>query len=229
MDNVIIEASSHGLAQKRMDHLNFKAGIFTNFSQDHLDYHKTMQSYFKAKMHLFENILAKKKIIILDKSIKEFEKLRKISKKRKLRLIDIREIEEKLKRDFNLKFNNFQIKNLSMAIAAAKICDVNDIKIFNSLKKISFIDGRLELVKTFSNNVKVFVDFAHTPDALEKVLSAIKISENKNITLVFGCGGDRDFKKRRLMSKIASANCKKIFLLMIIQETKNLIKSEKKL
>ena len=61
VDNVIIEASSHGLAQKRMDHLNFKAGIFTNFSQDHLDYHKTMQSYFKAKMHLFKTILAKKK------------------------------------------------------------------------------------------------------------------------------------------------------------------------
>ncbi len=212
VDNVIIEASSHGLAQKRMDHLSFKAGIFTNFSQDHLDYHKSMQSYFKAKMHLFENILEKKKIIISDKSIKEFEQLKKISKKRKLRLIDISKIEEKLKRDLNLKFNNFEIKNLSMAIAAAKICDVNEIKIFNSLKKISFVDGRLELVKTFSNNIKVFVDFAHTPDALLKVLNEIKISENKNITLVFGCGGDRDFKKRPLMSRIASANCKKIFV-----------------
>ena len=64
VNNVIIEASSHGLSQNRIDHLNFKAAIFTNFSQDHLDYHKSMSSYLKAKLHLFENILSKKRTII---------------------------------------------------------------------------------------------------------------------------------------------------------------------
>ena len=82
VDNVIIEASSHGLDQKRLHHINFKGAIFTNFSQDHLDYHKTMQSYFKSKMHLFKNILSKNRIIISDKSLKEFKVLEKISKKK---------------------------------------------------------------------------------------------------------------------------------------------------
>ena len=76
IDNVIIEASSHGLDQKRIDSLNLNAGIFTNFSQDHLDYHKTMSSYLNAKLRLFKEILPHKKSIITDTSIKEFSKLK---------------------------------------------------------------------------------------------------------------------------------------------------------
>ena len=83
IDNVIIEASSHGLHQKRFDHINFKAGIFTNLSQDHLDYHKTMRSYLNAKLILFKNILSKKKVVITDKSIKQFSEIKRISKKNK--------------------------------------------------------------------------------------------------------------------------------------------------
>ncbi len=85
IDNVIIEASSHGLHQKRINHLNIKAGIFTNFSQDHLDYHKTMQAYLKAKLLLFTKILPEKKTIISDSTIKEFLILKKISKKKKIK------------------------------------------------------------------------------------------------------------------------------------------------
>ena len=128
IDNVIIEASSHGLHQKRIDHLNLKAGIFTNFSQDHLDYHKTMKSYLNAKLDLFKNILPKNKVIISDKSIREFAILKKISKEKKLRLLDISAIEKKLKMNKELKFNEFQIKNLSMAITAAKLCKLKDKK-----------------------------------------------------------------------------------------------------
>ncbi len=211
VDNVIIEASSHGLSQKRIDHINFKAGIFTNFSQDHLDYHKTMQSYFKSKMHLFKNILSKNRIIISDKSLKEFKVLEKISKKRKLRLIDISEIKTKLK-NLNLKFNDFQLKNLSMAIAAAKLCKLKIKQIFNSLNKLKHVNGRLELVKIFSNNIKVFVDFAHTPDALLKTLDTLISSNNSNVSVVFGCGGDRDKKKRKIMAQIASLRCQKIYV-----------------
>ena len=84
IENVIIEASSHGLDQKRLHHINFKSAIFTNFSQDHLDYHKTMKSYLKSKMILFKEILNEGCFIISDKEIKPFKILKQIAKKKKL-------------------------------------------------------------------------------------------------------------------------------------------------
>jgi len=212
IDNVIIETSSHGLIQHRIDHINFNAGIFTNLSQDHLDYHKSMRSYLKAKMILFNKIISKKKIIITDKTLKQYELLKRISEKRQLQLVDISLIEKKLIKNKNIKFKNFQIKNLSMAIAAAKLCNLKEKKIFRSINKIKDVDGRLELVKIFSNNVSVYVDFAHTPDALLKSITALKDSDNKDVSIIFGCGGNRDFKKRPLMGKIASQNCKNIYV-----------------
>ena len=212
IENVIIEASSHGLDQKRVNHLNIRAGIFTNFSQDHLDYHKTMRAYLDAKLLLFSKILAKKKVVISDKSIEVFSILKKISKQRKLTLIDVGKIKEKLHKLKDINLREFQLNNLSMAIAAAKLCNIKEKKIFDSINKIKDISGRLELVRTFSNNVKVYVDFAHTPDALIKSLNALKIENDQNISLVFGCGGDRDRKKRPLMAKIAALNCKKIYV-----------------
>ncbi len=212
IDNVIIEASSHGLLQNRMDFLKPKVGIFTNFSQDHLDYHKTMNSYLNAKLILFKKILPKKKLVISDESIKEFSILKKISKKRNLHLLEISKIKEKLIQNKKLILNEFQLKNLSMAIAAAKACGLKEKKIFASLNKIKDVNGRLELVKVFPNNIKAYIDFAHTPDALHKSLIALRDFHNENIILVFGCGGDRDFKKRPLMAKIASAICKKIYV-----------------
>ncbi len=212
IDNVIIEASSHGLDQKRVNHLKLKAGIFTNLSQDHLDYHKSMRSYFNSKLVLFKNIIPEKKTIIADSSIKQFETLKKISKKRNLNLIDANIIEKKLYNFLDNKYNEFQLKNLSMAISAAKLCNISEKKIFNSLNQIKDVNGRLELVKTFSNKVNVYVDFAHTPDALEKSLKSLTNSRGKNISVVFGCGGDRDYKKRPLMGKIAAKFCKKIYV-----------------
>ena len=212
IENVIIEASSHGLDQKRVNHLNIRAGIFTNLSQDHLDYHKTMRAYLNAKLLLFSKILTKKKVVISDKSIKEFSILKKISKQRKLTLIDVGKIIEKLHKLKDLNLKEFQLKNLSMAIAAARLCNIKEKKIFDSINKIKDVSGRLELVRTFSNNVKVYVDFAHTPDALIKSLNALKIKNDQDISLVFGCGGDRDRKKRPLMAKIAALKCKKIYV-----------------
>ena len=84
-----------------------------------------------------------------------------------------------------------------MAITAAKLCNLKEDKIFKSLDRIKDVSGRLELVRVFPNNIKVYVDFAHTPDALQKTLDALKKKYNNNISLVFGCGGDRDFKKDR--------------------------------
>ena len=212
IDNVIIEASSHGLHQKRINHLNLNVGIFTNFSQDHLDYHKSMTAYLSAKMTLFKKILKTKKVIICDSSIKEFSILKKISSNRNLKLIDISPIKKKLKFAPGPILNKFQFQNLSMAIAAAKVSGLKEKKIFKSLKKIKPTDGRLELIKTFRNNINVIVDFAHTPDALFQALNATKNHYGENISLVFGCGGDRDFKKRSLMAKVANSICKKIYI-----------------
>ncbi len=212
VDNVIIEASSHGLHQQRLNHLNIKAGIFTNFSQDHLDYHKSMKAYLNAKLILFKKIIPKNNFVISDKNIKEFNFLKSISKKKSLKLLEINDIKNKIDKKSNYRFNKFQLKNIAMAVQAAKLCNLSERSIFNKLDEIKDIDGRLELVKTFPNNIRVFVDFAHTPDALKEVLSELKNQYGENISLVFGCGGDRDLKKRPLMAKIANSNCKKIYV-----------------
>jgi MurE/MurF fusion protein len=212
IDNVIIEASSHGLDQNRLHHINFKAAIFTNFSQDHLDYHKTMKSYLNTKLILFKKILSMNSSIILDKNIAEFTLLKKIAKKKKLKLIEISKIIEKIKSTSVNGDVDFKTKNLAMAVAATKLCGLVDYKIYKSLKKVKDVNGRLELVRQFPNNIKVFVDYAHTPDALSKTLEFLKRKYGKNISLVFGCGGERDKKKRPMMAKLANCHSRRIYI-----------------
>ena len=212
INNVIIEASSHGLEQGRLNDLNLKAAVFTNLSQDHLDYHKNMKNYLNSKLILFKKILPKKKHIITDSKIREFHYLKKIIKKRGLKLLDINKKELKTENLPKFLFGAFQLKNLHMAILLAKLCKLDNIKIYQSLKRIKKINGRLELIKIFPNNVKVFVDYAHTPDALKQVLKSIGEESNNSISIVFGCGGDRDHKKRPLMAKISKDFCKKIYV-----------------
>jgi len=140
---VILEASSHGLLQGRLNGLKFKTGIFTNFSQDHLDYHKSMKNYLQAKLILFSKLLKTKQNIITDNQIKEFKKLKLISQKKKLKLITIGKKNSNIKINSLIYKNNFQqltfeynkknyivdipliglfqIKNLLMSILAAKL------------------------------------------------------------------------------------------------------------
>ncbi len=210
IDNVIIETSSHGLHQHRCHNINFKAAIFTNFSQDHLDYHKTMKSYLNAKLILFKEILKKKSTIISDNEIPIFKVLKKIASRRNIKILDINGEIKKIN-DISSKFDNYKIKNLAMAFKAARLCGLKDKSIIKAIKKIKNISGRQELVKKYPNNIRVFVDYAHTPDALLKTLQSLK-NYGKNISLVFGCGGDRDKKKRPLMAKIADEHCKKIYI-----------------
>ena len=214
IDNVIIEASSHGLHQGRLSGLNIKAGIFTNFSQDHLDYHKSMNEYFKAKMILFSSLIKKNNFIITDNKINHFPQIKKIANKNKLQILLINKIIKTLKQKENKNelVGSFQFKNLAMSILAANLCGLNMKKISSSIKKIKSVNGRMQLVKNFNNKIKVFVDYAHTPDALQTVLESLKKKYGKNITLVFGCGGERDKKKRPIMAKIANNFCKKIYL-----------------
>jgi len=171
-----------------------------------------MESYLNAKLILFKKIIKKNSKVILDKSINEFPVLENIANKRGLKIIEIKKIIEKI-RGATLKFSSeFKVKNLGMAVASAKLCGLKNKKIFKTLKKIKDINGRFELVRKFPNNVKVFIDYAHTPDALLKVLKSLESIYGENISLVFGCGGNRDKKKRLLMGKIANNYSKKIYV-----------------
>ena len=234
VDNVILEASSHGLKQKRLNNLNIKIGIFTNLSHDHLDYHKNMKDYLESKMYLFKNLLNNKSKIITDKENKEFKLIKKISKNKKIQIItiglsscDIKILDNKYKGNLQIVkilhdskislieiplIGFFQVKNLFMAILAASALGIDDKKIFNKLNKIKPVIGRLELIKTPKNYSNIIVDFCHTPDALEQSLIAIKKQFQKDIVLLFGCGGERDKRKRLIMGRIAKKYCKKIFV-----------------
>ena len=233
-NNVILEASSHGLEQKRLDNLNINTGIFTNLSHDHLDYHKNMQTYFNSKMYLFKNLLKKNSKIITDEDNKEFKIIKKIADRRKIKKITIgsnsgnikilhnkyRQNKQIVKISINSKIfkleipliGYFQVKNLFMAILAASSCGLNQDRIFNQIHKIKPVPGRLECVTSLKNNSNIIVDFAHSPDALKQCLIALKKQFNRKIIIVFGCGGERDKKKRLAMGKIASKYCRKIFV-----------------
>ena len=234
INHVILEASSHGLEQKRLNNLNIKTGIFTNLSHDHLDYHKNFQSYFNSKMYLFKSLLKKNSKIITDEKNKEFKTIKNIANKRKIKKITIgsshgalkilhhgyKENKQIVKISINSKIyllevpliGYFQIKNLLMAVLAASSCGLSKKKIFKLIHKIRPVPGRLECIANLKNNSNIIVDFAHTPEALEKSLIALKRQFRKKIVLVFGCGGERDKKKRLIMGKIASQYSRKIFV-----------------
>ncbi len=234
INNVIIEASSHGLKQKRLNFLKFKAGIFTNLSHDHLDYHNNMRDYLQSKLLLFNDLLKKGETVITDSDIRQFKNIKKIQTKRKLKLLTIGsngntfkiinhkifknyqflEINYKNKK-YKLKINLYgtiQIKNLLMAILAAKVCGLKIEKIFDKINKIESVEGRLQLIRTLPNKSKIFLDYAHTPEALEKALISLKEHFHKKITILFGCGGQRDKTKRRLMGQVAKKYCDKIYI-----------------
>ena len=234
VNHVILEASSHGLEQKRLDNLNINTGIFTNLSHDHLDYHKNMKSYFDAKMYLFKNLLKKNSKIITDEENKEFRIIKNVANRRRIKKITIgltsgnikilhnkyKEKKQIVKVSINSEIfkleipllGYFQVKNLLMAILAALSCGLNQNRIFSQIHKIKPVSGRLECVASLNNNSNIIVDFAHTPDALEQSLSALKKQFKKEIIIVFGCGGERDKKKRFTMGKIAKKYCRKIFV-----------------
>ena len=223
INNVILEASSHGLKQNRLDGLRFDKGIFTNLSHDHLDYHKNFNDYLNSKLYLFKRLLKKNSIIITDQDIPEYKKIKKISeiKKFKLRTISnnsqINILEHKYigekqflkikykksKYSFNLNLiGKIQIKNLLMSILAAENKNLKINNIIKVLHKIKPIYGRLEKVGKLKNNAICILDYAHTPKALEISLKKLKEQFNdKKIMLVIGCGEIESFK-RLLLEKL---------------------------
>ena len=235
INHIIMEASSHGLQQNRLDGLMFDTTIFSNLSHDHLDYHKNMRNYLKTKLYLFEKLTKKEGHIITDASIPQSKEIKKISNKKKINLNlifdnkkGIELISHKFKDEkqilkirfkkisYNFEFNllgKIQIKNLLMAVLAAHKSGIKFEKIINVIKKIKPVEGRLEKIGNIKNKSKVILDYAHTPDALELALLNLKQQfPNNKINLVFGCGGERDFKKRALMGRIAEKYSNKVYL-----------------
>ena len=235
IDNVILEASSHGLKQHRLNNIKFKTALFTNLTRDHLDYHKTTKNYLNAKLILFNKLINKNGNIIFDEKIKQSKQLNKISKKRKLKkytfgssksfikIMNIQKINEKNKVDFLINKKNYsfrtgligkiQIKNLMFAITAAYLSKLTIKEILKSIHKIKPIEGRFEKIGNLKNNSNVILDYAHTPNALQTAISNIKEEfPLSKISLIFGCGGDRDKKKRSIMGTIAEKYCENIYL-----------------
>jgi len=234
IDNVILEASSHGLEQGRLNGLNFKTAIFTNFSQDHLDYHKNMKNYLNAKLILFSKLLEKEQNIITDNGIPEFTKLQSIVRKNNLNLLTIGKKNSKIqiklvKPDGNFqnvifKYNKknyrikipliglFQVKNLFMSILAANLSGLNIKKILTFARNIKEVNGRLQLIKTTPNKTKIFIDYAHTPAALDTVFKTLREHYKIKPDIVFGCGGERDKGKRSKMAIICEKNAGKIYV-----------------
>ena len=235
IEYIIMETSSHGLKQNRLDGLLFDIGIFTNLSHDHLDYHKNMSNYLNSKLYLFDELIKKKGNIITDANIPEIRKIKNISLKKKINLSlifnkknGIQLISHKFintKQTLELKLNNkkficeldligkIQIKNLLMASLAAYKSGIKFEKIIKVLPKLKSVEGRLEKIGEIKNNSKVILDYAHTPAALELALLNLREQFPRNkVNLVFGCGGDRDFKKRSIMGKIAEKYSDSIYL-----------------
>jgi murE/murF fusion protein len=234
IDNVILEASSHGLEQGRLDGLNFKTAIFTNLSQDHLDYHKNMKNYLNAKLILFSKLSGKKKNVITDNEILEFSKIQKIIKKNNLNIFTIGKKNSTIQfksvnsngnfQNISFKYSKtnyqvnipliglFQIKNLFMAILAIKLSGFDMKNILNIVKNIKEVNGRLQLVKTTPNQTKIFIDYAHTPAALSAALKALNDHYKVKPHIVFGCGGERDKEKRSKMANICEKYAEKIYV-----------------
>lgn len=215
----VIEASSHALIQDRLEGLSFMQGIFTNLTQDHLDYHETMDNYREAKVKLFKNGFSKKAIINRDDESHQYF-LENASDKDPITFgIDDVEFFKSSENGFICQLNNYVFElplvgefNLSNAIAAyqsVKCLGYSDDQIIPFLAKLSPPPGRMQQLE----NSHIWIDYAHTPDALDNALSTLrKHYPEFKIRVIFGCGGDRDRGKRQIMGKIASKRADSIIL-----------------
>ena len=215
----VIEASSHALMQGRLEGLSFSQGIFTNLTQDHLDYHGTMDNYREAKGKLFQDNFSKKAIINRDDENHQYF-LDTSSDKDPITFgIDDLEFYKNSENGFICQLNDYVFElplvgefNLSNAIAAynsVKCLGFSDDQIIPCLAKLSPPPGRMQQLA----NSNIWIDYAHTPDALDNALSTLRTHYPEfSIRVIFGCGGDRDKGKRQMMGKIASENADSIIL-----------------
>jgi UDP-N-acetylmuramoyl-L-alanyl-D-glutamate--2,6-diaminopimelate ligase len=225
IEHLALEASSHGLYQSRLDGLEISAAGFTNLSRDHLDYHGDMASYFAAKALLFSRVLPEGGTAVINADAPEAEALIAIATSRRQRIIrfgqtgDIAILDRvpgETGQDLTLSLfgatrhvrlplaGSFQASNALCALGLAIGGGSNPVKALETLAKLEGASGRLQRVASAPSGAPIYVDYAHTPDALETVLVALRPHAKGKLVVVFGCGGDRDPGKRPIMGEIAS-------------------------
>jgi len=242
---VSMEVSSHSLVQEKIGCIKFSTAIFTSFSRDHLDFHKNLDEYFSSKMRLFKNHVSNEGRFIvsttLEKRLASFPKNRRrifygltspelLLEDDLFSAISIQENSLKCtKFNFQLQkhgkviissdfeapyYSQHAIENFTASLLAFYEI-TRKIPSHDSIKKLTSVPGRLEIVKILDEHPEqpnCIVDYAHTPDALEKTIRILHILSNRKLILVFGCGGNRDKGKRKLMGKIAAEACDHVFI-----------------
>ncbi len=219
VDSVVMEVSSHALELEKVRGLSFDIGIFTNLTQDHLDLHKTMENYFKAKSKLFD--MCKTAVINADdeygaRLIKtagckvvsfgiekqcDFKAVN-INYKTDRVLFDV--LHEGKTYSFELKIpGKFSVYNALGVIAAAYCMGIDFETVKNGISSIKGVPGRIQNIKN-DKGFNVIVDYAHTPDGVENIINSVREFTKGRVITVFGCGGDRDKKKRPIMGEISA-------------------------
>ncbi len=230
--NVVMEVSSHALVQHRVDYCDFNGAVFTNLTQDHLDFHITMNNYFKAKSLLFENLVAGDFAVINADDDYAARFMEVISPTVNLITYGVKMPADVKAKDVlfnhngasftcivkgseykvNLRMNGmFSVYNVLAAIATAVALNLDIEKSIKTLESLGGVAGRFEIVV---NKPTVIVDYAHTPDGLENVLKAARDIKpaNGKLICIFGCGGDRDATKRPKMGQIAEELADKVIV-----------------
>ena len=229
VNHVVMEASSHGLAQRRLDGVHLSAAGFTNITQDHLDYHADFDDYFRAKLGLFDRVLPEDGVAVLNDADQKASFIRAVAEDRHLDVLNIGMRDSSdlriLSRRYDasgqdLRFDwqgqavqvrlgligGFQAENVLMAVGLAIATGSVPTHVFDVLPKLKPVKGRMQHVATRKNGATVFVDYAHTPDAVETALKALRPHVLGRIIAVIGAGGDRDQTKRPLMGQAAAAH-----------------------
>lgn len=227
VSHAALEASSHGLVQYRLDGVTIEAAGFTNLTRDHLDFHGTMENYYAAKARLFDVLLASNGTAVVNADTVEAEDLAARSRRRgcrtltyglhghDLKLLNIaphghgQDLQlEILGKKYDLALGivgRFQVWNALCALGLTIGQGADPDRAVTALTKLTGVHGRLQHVATHPNGAAIFIDYAHTPDALETVLNALRphVAPAARLLVVFGCGGNRDKGKRPVMGGIA--------------------------
>jgi UDP-N-acetylmuramoyl-L-alanyl-D-glutamate--2,6-diaminopimelate ligase len=231
--HLALEASSHGLDQRRLDGVRIAAGAFTNLSRDHLDYHPTIEAYLAAKLRLFEELIAPNGTAVIDVDDCYAGQVVAAAKKRGLKIMTVGVNGDDIKliggaidgfaqvvsighggREFKVKLplvGAFQVQNAAVAAGLAIATGAEPARVFAALELLTGAKGRLELAGA-KNGAPIFIDYAHKPDALKKALEALRPYASGKLVVVFGAGGDRDSGKRPIMGRIAAENADRVIV-----------------
>ena len=229
IEHLAFEASSHAIHQHRLDAVQLKAAVFTNLSNDHLDYHQTLEDYRDVKFRLFQELLDKNGCAVLNADIPEFEALSSLCQKRGLQTITFGKAGENIQllsvtpkegaQDIHLSVEGksyhftlplvgqFQVYNVMAALGAVIACGADVEQTAKACAHLKGVPGRLEEVAP-----GIYVDYSHTPDGLANALKALRPHTTGKLWVVFGCGGNRDTLKRPMMGEIADQLADKIII-----------------